>query len=92
MSKWRKGRWVRAEVIWHDSTSFKSPWHDPKELIEDEVGTAETDYISSRGYLFHKSDSYVYLALSASFYKNKVRRFGDIMKIPKGCIVSITEG
>jgi len=85
---WPKGTWRKAEIHWRDSISLLQPWHDPKTCIE-EGRTDHKDFIISRGFLFHKSKLYTYLALSMSLIDGKVRRFGDVLKIPHGCIIKI---
>lgn len=75
----------RVEVIWRDITSDDG-WHTPDEadkFISDDEGV-----VCHIGYLYEEDENQ--LVLIDSYFKNK-DLFGGIHKIPKGCIVSITE-
>lgn len=74
----------RVEVTWKDITSDDG-WRDMDELDKFEH---EDNTVKQLGYLYSEDDEQI--ILMDSFFENR-QFYGGVHKIPRGCIVSISE-
>lgn len=75
----------RVEIIWKDITSDDG-WHSQDEL--DKFINDDIDTVTQVGYLLEEDENQVVLIDSHFLGKDL---FGGIHKIPKGCIIEMTE-
>lgn len=87
--KLKRGEWRKVEICWRDSMSYSSSWNKPKDFIAS-LKYEKNDHMCTRGFIFHQDRHFLYTAASADFQRGNVNSFGDVMKIPRECIIKIT--
>lgn len=75
----------KVEVIWRDIVSDDG-WHSQNKV--DKFTTAENDTVTMIAYLYEEDENQVVLV--DSYFKDR-DLYGTIHKIPKGCIISVTD-
>lgn len=76
----------KVEVVWKDITSDDG-WRDSDELDE---FVHEDNTVRQLGYLYEDDQDDDKIILLDSYFDHK-KLFGGVHKIPRGCIISITE-
>ena len=85
----KNNRWWEVRVQWIDSVVYSKPaWFEPEESKK-EHHNSYADLMVTCGFAFDVDDQYLYLARSAHYCGEHVVSFGDMMKIPLGCITKI---
>jgi len=77
----------RVEVVWRDITYKDVGWIHRND-IEDFINDGKENIITQLGYIYRETDQLLILTDS---YCMDERTYGTIHKIPKGCIISVTE-
>lgn len=75
----------RVEVIWRDILSLDG-WHNQNKI--DKFISNSNDEVIQLGYLYEEDENQV--VLLTNYFKDK-SLYGTTHRIPKGCIVKITE-
>lgn len=75
----------KVEIKWKDITSHDE-WHTADEV--DKFVNDDEGIVSQLGYIYEEDENQIVL-LDAYFVNKDL--FGTIHKIPKGCVISVTE-
>ncbi len=75
-----------VEVVWNDSISW-GLWHSPSDVNDWLKKIDSGDPIKSVGYIFHDNKNRLVLVMQVGITGENV---GEVVVIPRGCIVSVT--